>query len=100
VTKHTPGPFEIGRFSQDGANVTGFLGVSVAWFGCNTTFKVTGESHRIEPEEARANACLFAASPDLLRAAEKAADFLRSSESQASKAVVAALEAAIRKANP
>lgn len=95
---HTPGPFKTGRSTHDGTDVKGVFGISVAWFGCNSTWHLDGKGHYIEPEEAHANARLFAASPDLLRAAEKAADFLRSSESQASKAVVAALEAAIRKA--
>jgi hypothetical protein len=66
-SKFTSGPYEI-REEANGASVKSIsaMGVSVAWFGTNGTFR--GDSHyTISLEEAMANASLFCTAEELLR---------------------------------
>lgn len=72
---HTPGPWK-----TRGQHVLGIANVQVAWCGANMSCSRT-ESHGITEDEAKANASLIAAAPDLLSALtmlyEETADYIR-----------------------
>jgi len=75
MTKHTPGPwtmhprFDDLTLKNDGAEVRALL-APVAWCSVASTHGASG-SQSIDAAEARANARLIAAAPDLLEALEK-----------------------------
>jgi hypothetical protein len=62
-TKHTPGPWTMHPRFDDGAEVCAIA--PVAWCGVATTVGSSGDQS-IDAAEARANARLIAAAPDLL----------------------------------
>ena len=64
-TKHTPGPWTMHPRFDDGAEVRAIA--PVAWCGVATTVGSSGDQS-IDAAEARANARLIAAAPDLLAA--------------------------------
>ena len=64
-TKHTPGPWTMHPRFDDGAEVRSLA--SVAWCSVASTHGASG-SQVIDVDEARANARLIAAAPDLLAA--------------------------------
>jgi len=68
MTKHTPGPWTMHPRFDDGAEVRAIA--PVAWCGVATTVGSSG-SQSIDAAEARANARLIAAAPDLLAALER-----------------------------
>ena len=67
--KHTPGPWTMHPRFDDGAEVRALL-APVAWCGVATTVGSSGDQS-IDAAEARANARLIAAAPDLLEACER-----------------------------
>ena len=67
TTKHTPGPWTMHPRFDDGAEVRSVA--SVAWCGVASTVGSSG-GQSIDAAEARANAHLIAAAPDLLHVAE------------------------------
>ena len=66
--KHTPGPWTMHPRFDDGAEVRAIA--PVAWCGVATTVGSSG-SQSIDAAEARANARLIAAAPDLLDALDR-----------------------------
>lgn len=70
MTKHTPGPWRIGKTSGwSGTEVKAIA--SVAWCAKASSYSSSwGESQEISADEALANAHLIAAAPDLLAACE------------------------------
>ena len=62
---HTPGPWKVERADSDGANVVAIA--QVAWCGTNGSWS-KNEHQFISAKEAKANAHLIAAAPDLLEA--------------------------------
>ena len=68
MTKHTPGPWTMHPRFDDGAEVRSLA--SVAWCSVASTHGASG-SQIIDVAEARANARLIAAAPDLLEALER-----------------------------
>ena len=66
-TKHTPGPWTMHPRFDDGAEVRALA--PVAWCSVASTHGASG-SQVIDVAEARANARLIAAAPDLLEALE------------------------------
>lgn len=66
-TKHTPGPWTMHPRFDDGAEVRALA--PVAWCGVASTHGASG-NQSIDAAEARANARLIAAAPDLLAALE------------------------------
>jgi len=68
MTKHTPGPWTVNPYCNDGAEVRAIA--PVAWCSVATTVGSSG-SQSIDAAEARANARLIAAAPDLLAALER-----------------------------
>lgn len=68
MTKHTPGPWTMHPRFDDGAEVRAIA--PVAWCSVASTVGSSG-SQSIDAAEARANARLIAAAPDLLRALER-----------------------------
>lgn len=67
-TKHTPGPWTMHPRFDDGAEVRALA--PVAWCGVASTHGASS-SQVIDAAEARANARLIAAAPDLLEACER-----------------------------
>ena len=67
MSAHTPGPWGTTQ-ATGGQTVSGPLGVSIAWCGANASFGYGETSYAISVDEARANAQLVAAAPDLLEA--------------------------------
>lgn len=67
TTKHTPGPWTMHHCFNDGAEVCAIA--PVAWCGAASTYGASS-TQRIDAAEARANARLIAAAPDLLEACE------------------------------
>ena len=65
MTKHTPGPWTMHPRFDDGAEVCAIA--PVAWCSVASTHGASG-SQVIDVDEARANARLIAAAPDLLAA--------------------------------
>ena len=65
MSKHTPGPWKVESSSKDGSRVTAIA--LVAWCGANSCFGVDGNQF-ISAKQARANARLIAAAPELLEA--------------------------------
>lgn len=72
-TKHTPGPWTVNPHFNHGAEVRSLA--SVAWCSVASTHGASG-SQVIDVAEARANARLIAAAPDLLEALEAAHGYL------------------------
>jgi hypothetical protein len=68
TTKHTPAPWRVSRADRDGAEVSAIA--SVAWCGRASHVGLT-ETQVIDEDEARANAQLISAAPNLLVALEK-----------------------------
>lgn len=67
MTKHTPGPWTMHPRFADGAEVRSLA--QVAWCGSACEISKSG-GQRIDAAEARANAHLIAAAPDLLQGLE------------------------------
>lgn len=71
-TKHTPGPWHVGRYTPNATEMTILTKngspVTPAW----------GPQFYVNSEQAKANACLIAAAPDLLEALKEALDQLES----------------------
>ena len=80
-TKHTPGPWTMHPRFDDGAEVRALL-APVAWCGVASTHGASS-SQSIDAAEARANARLIAAAPDLLAALHRIS--LASQNSMSSK---------------
>lgn len=68
MSKHTPGPWHVESADSDGANVVAIA--QVAWCGTNGSYG-RDASQTISAKEAKANARLIAAAPDLLEALEE-----------------------------
>ena len=68
TTKHTPAPWRVSRADKDGAEVSAIA--SVAWCGRASHVGLT-ETQVIDADEARANAQLISAAPDLLTMCEE-----------------------------
>ena len=95
-TKHTPGPWTMHPRFDDGAEVRAIA--PVAWCSVATTVGSSG-NQSIDAAEARANARLIAAAPDLLRALEEAIrDHDDFEDGRLSGNTVATMYAAIAKA--
>ena len=80
MTKHTPGPWTVNPHFNHGAEVRSLA--SVAWCSVASTHGASG-SQVIDVAEARANARLIAAAPDLLAALHRIS--LASQNSMSSK---------------
>lgn len=65
MSKHTPRPWKVESSTPDGARVVAIA--PVAWCGANSSFGV-GTSQSISAKQARANAHLISAAPELLEA--------------------------------
>lgn len=70
MSEHTPGPWTIHTRFDDGAEVR-----AIAW--CGVVCVGSSGNQSIDAAEARANAHLIAAAPDLLEACEGAVDKCR-----------------------
>lgn len=68
MSKHTPGPWMDGDKHSHGTSVQ-HRSLTVAWCGANGVYG-RAWSHTISPTEAKANARLIAAAPDLLEFAQ------------------------------
>ena len=68
MSAFTPGPWGTTQ-ATGGQTVSGPLGVSIAWCGANASFGYGETSYVISEAEARANARLIAAAPELLEVA-------------------------------
>ena len=96
MTKHTPGPWTMHPRFDDGAEVCAIA--PVAWCSVASTVGSSGDQS-IDAAEARANARLIAAAPDLLRALEAAiCDHFDFEDGRLSGNTVATIRAAIAKA--
>ena len=97
MTKHTPGPWEIGgSFESTEVFAPAASRVSVA--RCGAEEARGGGSYRVSTEEAQANARLIAAAPDLLEAAIYAAGIFAEKWDLPARDAIAALKIAISKA--
>lgn len=67
MSAYTPGPWRVEHNTQHGASVRGIHGITVAWCGTASAWATDG-SHTIRQDEARANARLVAAAPEMLAA--------------------------------
>jgi hypothetical protein len=78
-TKFTPGPWEIADTSPNGTSVKSTsIGIGILWCGANSMYS-TKESrgYTISGEEAKANAHLASAAPDMYAALEAAKAHIR-----------------------
>lgn len=95
-TRHTPGPWTVNPHFNHGAEVRSLA--SVAWCSVASTHGASS-SQSIDAAEARANARLIAAAPDLLEALEEAIrDHDDFEDGRLSGNTVATMYAAIAKA--
>jgi len=98
-TKHTPGPWHVSDGYKTSISAENGLHIATAWDG-----EVDTIAEGIAPiiEEARANACLIAAAPDLSEALENLVDLHKRGENKPTWAqwadAIEAAEKAIQKA--
>ena len=71
MIKHTPGPWTVEKSLEQKHGTRVIAIAPVAWCGTNSSFGVDG-NQSISAKQARANAHLIAAAPDLLEALQRA----------------------------
>ena len=99
MSKHTPGPWGVGIKQSHGTNVFGYARVALSWCGANAAYSFDGgPSHRIDGDEAYANALLCAAAPELLEALENAVSEHEARVGECCCGICDPAKAAIRKA--